>query len=103
MFVPSIIFREHLEHKYKNCFSQIPIDDDIKDLFNALSDYIDVNVYAQLLSFIDMWDFHNFERYFSVVLSKYHSPNVMITDITMIHDNPLLQVFCILCLQYYFL
>lgn len=102
MLLPSNVFEEQLERKYKQDLSLVPIDNDIADVFQQIKDYIDIDVYIRLLSYIDMWDFDNFQRFFCVSLRKYYDENIEITDIESIRSDIILQVLCIVCIQYYF-
>jgi hypothetical protein len=102
MILPSINFKEHLEKKYKQDFDLIPIDSDLQLLFDNIKNYVNIDIYVKLLSFIDMWDYDNFQRFFSIALRKFYDEEIECNDIEKITDNTLLQILCIICLQYYF-
>ena len=97
-------FSEHLIQKYKCDLEQIPMDLDIADLFCNISEHIHIDVYVKLLSYIDMIEFENFQRFFCISLRKYGNGKLPdIEDIENIKDDVILQFLCIICLQYYFL
>jgi hypothetical protein len=103
-FLASHKFGEYLEQKYKCDFNQVPMDSDIKDLFSYITPYINIDIYVKLLSYIDMIEFENFQRYFCISLKKYGNGELEeIDDIENIKDDVILQLLCIICLQYYFL
>jgi hypothetical protein len=92
-----------LEKRFKQQFDIIPKDNDLKDLFNEIEKYTNVDIYIKLLSYIDMWDFDNFQRYFLICLRKYCSDEYISADIENIKYDMKLQILCIICLQHYFL
>jgi len=96
-------FQEHLEKKYKYDFDLIPIDDDLQDLFQDISSYLKTDIYVKLLSFIDMLDFDNFQRFFFISMRKFYVDDYNNLDIENIKDDIVLQLLCLICLQYYFL
>ena len=102
MILTNQIFKEHLEKKYKTSFDVIPVDEDLCLLFNRIRSYINVDIYIKLLSFIDMWDYDNFQRFFFISLKHISNDSLFCNDIENIKDDTLLQLLCIICLQYYF-
>lgn len=108
MISPTKAFKAHLERRYSQTFDDIPIDQDILDLFDQIADYVDIEVYVRLLSFIDMTDFDNFQRFFFVCLRKYCEGNsfdeerALCMDIEMIKGNKEMQIMCLSALQYVF-
>ncbi len=97
------IFCALIEKRYKTSLHLIPKDDDIQELFENISRSVNVDIYIQLLSYIDMWDFDNFQRYFLICLRQYFGDKYEFVDIESIRDNIDLQLLCLICMQHYFL
>lgn len=96
-------FQEYLQIKYEHDFDLVVPDRDLQELFKPLSGYINTDIYVKLLSFIDMWDFDNFQRFLFVCIRNFYDEQYAHTDIENIKEHVLLQIFCLVCLQYYFL
>jgi hypothetical protein len=93
-----------LEQKYKMDFNVLPVDDDLKHIFSLLEHYADTDVYVKLLSYIDMYDYDNFQRFFTICLNKY--TDLVYEDVInleTIKDDICLQTMCVACMQYYFM
>ena len=103
MLLSSEKFMDYLQIKYKQNFDAVIPDKDLEDLFAKLSQYVNTEVYVKLLSFIDMNEFENFQRFLFTNIRKYYDESYDSTDIENIKADILLQVFCLACLQYYFL
>jgi hypothetical protein len=103
MLLSSEKFLNYLQIKYKHDFDAVIPDRDLEDLFTQLSQYVNTEVYVKLLSFIDMIEFENFQRYLFVSVRKHYDETYDSTDIENIKCDVLLQVLCLACIQYYFL
>ena len=103
MLLSSENFRRCLQTKFEQDFDHVTIDPDMQELLGKIASHIDVDVYVKLLSLIDLWDFENFQRYLFVSIRMYYDNDYRVTDIENIKDHKLLQIFCIVCLQHYFL
>jgi hypothetical protein len=98
----SRVFQDHLERKFKQDFHEIQIDEDLFDIFSHTRQYICIDTYIKLLSLIDMIDFENFQRYFNIVIRKYVDEDHNYVSLYDLKSQPLLQLLCIFCIQYYF-
>lgn len=103
MILPSEKFQHYLQLKYKENFDAVVPDSDMEDLFVALSEYVNTDIYVKLLSFIDMIEFENFQRFLFVSIRNHYDQTYATQDIESIKNDVLLQVFCLVSIQYYFL
>lgn len=103
MFLSGEDFRHHVQNKYKQEFDVIGTDGDFDSLFEQVDEFVDTKIYVQLLSFLDMMDFDNFQRFFTVCVRRFLNWDVQSLEIDIIKGDIFLQLLCIICLQYYFL
>lgn len=96
-------FQNYLQIKYKQDFNAVVPEKDLEDLFASLSDYVNITIYIKLLSYIDMIEFENFQRFLFVCIRNHYDEEYSSYDIENIKEDIVLQVLCLICLQYYFL
>jgi hypothetical protein len=96
-------FKLCLETKYGQDFDQVEPEKEIIDMFHKIAKHIDVDIYIRLLSYIDLWDYENFQRFFYVSIRNHYNQEYNTPDIESIKHDLLLQILCLVCLQYYFL
>jgi hypothetical protein len=96
-------FREYLFVRFDDDFESVVPDKDVCDLFADVSKYIDTDIYTKLLSFVDLYDYNNFQRFFFVSIRNHFDKDYVSCSLENIKTDPSLQVICLVCLQYYFL
>lgn len=103
VLLSTTVFKEQMNKKYNQNFDVIPVDEDLSDLLVSIKHYLDIDVYVKLLSYIDMIEYYNFQRFFLIAIRNFYSTSVELNDIENIKDDLVLQLMFIICLQYYFL
>lgn len=102
-------FEQQLEERYNKNFMDIPLQDDMMILFGKIDEYITIDPYVKLLSILELSELRNFLKYFYVCLKKANIScldekdlDLYDFDISILKDSVLLQVLCVVTMQYYF-
>jgi hypothetical protein len=110
MLLSGEVFEQHLEEKYQRIFKDIPLDQDMVDLFHKLEQYLDINPYVKLLTILDLKEMNDFMRFFYICLRRADISSVDENendlydfDLDVLKDSMLLQILFVVTMQYYFL